>query len=160
GSWPAADAGADPDRIQVAGLPDARAETGVQPRGTAGQLPARRRHPGAHRGQPRQQAAQEARSPRHPGRAGQRLGRGLPLRWRVMKATPGLRRQIIQSLAVMALGIIFIAVFGSYVFYAIAVAYMPGSISETWMPSRVEMIWIGCTIVAALGISVFVAIRL
>lgn len=77
-----------------------------------------------------------------------------------MKPTPGLRRQFIQSLAVMALGIIFIAVFGSYVFYAIAVAYMPGSISETWMPSRVEMIWIGCTIAAALGMSVFVAIRL
>jgi two-component system sensor histidine kinase AdeS len=77
-----------------------------------------------------------------------------------MKPTPGLRRQIILSLAVMALGIIFIAVFGSYVFYAIAVAYMPGSISETWMPSRVEMIWIGCTIIAALGISVFVAVRL
>lgn len=77
-----------------------------------------------------------------------------------MKPTPGLRRQIIQSLAVMALGIIFIAVFGSYVFYAIAVAYLPGSISETWMPSRVEMIWIGCTIIAALGMAVFVAIRL
>ncbi|MFP3923655.1 ATP-binding protein [Pseudomonas sp. W5-36] len=77
-----------------------------------------------------------------------------------MKTTPGLRRQFIQSLAVMALGIIFIAVFGSYVFYAIAVAYMPNSISETWIPSRVEMIWIGCTIAAALGMSVFVAIRL
>jgi len=77
-----------------------------------------------------------------------------------MKPTIGLRRQFIQSLAVMALGIIFIAVFGSYVFYAIATAYMPGSISETWMPSRVEMIWIGCTIAAALGMSVFVAIRL
>lgn len=77
-----------------------------------------------------------------------------------MSPTPGLRRQIIQSLAVMALGIIFIAVFGSYVFYAIAVAYMPGSISETWMPSRVEMIWIGCTIIAALGMAVFVAVRL
>ncbi|WP_395502783.1 ATP-binding protein [Ectopseudomonas mendocina] len=77
-----------------------------------------------------------------------------------MKPTPGLRRQIMLSLAVMALGIIFIAVFGSYVFYAIAVAYMPGSISETWMPSRVEMIWIGCTIIAALGMAVFVAVRL
>ncbi len=77
-----------------------------------------------------------------------------------MKPTPGLRRQIIQSLAVMALGIIFIAVFGSYVFYAIAVAYMPGSISETWIPSGVEMIWIGCTIIAALGMAVFVAVRL
>ena len=50
-----------------------------------------------------------------------------------MKPTPGLRRQFIQSLAVMALSIIFIAVFGSYVFYAIAMAYLPGSISETWM---------------------------
>ncbi|HIQ42835.1 MAG TPA: HAMP domain-containing histidine kinase [Pseudomonas oleovorans] len=77
-----------------------------------------------------------------------------------MKPTPGLRGQIIRSLAALALGIIFIAVFGSYVFYAVAVAYMPSSISETWMPSRIEMIWIGCTIVAALGISVFVAIRL
>ena len=35
-----------------------------------------------------------------------------------MKPTPGLRRQFIQSLAVMALGIIFIAVFGSSVFDA------------------------------------------
>lgn len=77
-----------------------------------------------------------------------------------MKPTPGLRRQFIQSLAVMALGIIFIAVFGSYVFYAIAVAYLPGSISETWMPSRVEMIWIGCTIIVALGMAVVVAVRL
>tara|TARA_Y100001951_G_scaffold35643_1_gene28151 strand:- start:18408 stop:19484 length:1077 start_codon:yes stop_codon:yes gene_type:complete len=77
-----------------------------------------------------------------------------------MKPTPGLRRQFIQSLAVMALSIIFIAVFGSYVFYTIASAYMPGSISETWIPSRVEMIWIGCTIATALAMSVFVAIRL
>ncbi|WP_425054281.1 ATP-binding protein [Pseudomonas abyssi] len=77
-----------------------------------------------------------------------------------MKRTPGLRRQIIQSLAVMALGIIVIAVFGSYVFYAIAVAYQPDSISDTWMPSRVEMIWIGCTIIAALSMAVFVAVRL
>lgn len=77
-----------------------------------------------------------------------------------MKPTPGLRRQFIQSLAVMALGIIFIAVFGSYVFYAIAMAYLPGSISETWMPSQVEMIWIGCTIIAALGLAVFFAVRL
>lgn len=77
-----------------------------------------------------------------------------------MKPATGLRRQFIQSLAVMALSIIFIAVFGSYVFYAIATAYMPGSISDTWMPSRVEMIWIGCTIAAALGMAVFVAIRL
>ena len=77
-----------------------------------------------------------------------------------MKPTPGLRRQIIQSLAVMALGIICLSVIGTYVFYALAVTYLPDSISETWMPSRVEMIWIGCTIAAALGMSVYVAIRL
>ncbi|RKD84980.1 ATP-binding protein [Kushneria marisflavi] len=77
-----------------------------------------------------------------------------------MKRRPGLRRQIIQSLAVMALGIIFIAVFGSYVFYAIATVYLPDSISSSWMPSRVELAWIVCTTVSALGIAVFVAIRL
>ncbi|ESE42483.1 ATP-binding protein [Shewanella decolorationis] len=77
-----------------------------------------------------------------------------------MRQSPGLRRQIIQSLAVMTLGIIFLSVFGSYVFYAIAVTYLPGSISETWMPSRMEMIWIVCTIAAALGMSLFVAVRL
>ncbi|OLO04056.1 ATP-binding protein [Salinicola socius] len=77
-----------------------------------------------------------------------------------MKRMPGLRRQIIQSLAVMALGIIFIAVFGSYVFYAIATAYLPESISNSWMPSRVELAWIVCTTIAALGMAVFVAIRL
>lgn len=77
-----------------------------------------------------------------------------------MRSSPGLRRQIIQSLAMMTLGIMFLSVFGSYVFYAIAVAYLPGSISETWMPSRVEMIWIVCTIFAAFSMALFVAIRL
>lgn len=77
-----------------------------------------------------------------------------------MKSASGLRRQIIKSLAVMTMGIIFLSVFGSYVFYGVATAYMPGSISETWMPSQVEMIWIVCTIITALGIALFVAIRL
>lgn len=77
-----------------------------------------------------------------------------------MKAASGLRRQIIQALAVMTLGIIFLSVFGSYVFYAIASTYLPGSISESWIPSRVEMLWIFCTIVAALGLALIVAIRL
>jgi len=77
-----------------------------------------------------------------------------------MKPVAGLRRQIIQSLALMALGIIFLSVFGSYVFYAIAMAYLPDSISETWVPSRVEMIWIVCTIIAALVMALFVAVRL
>lgn len=77
-----------------------------------------------------------------------------------MKPAPGLRRQIIQSLAVMALGIICLSVIGTYVFYAFAMTYLPGSISDTMIPSRVEMVWIGCTVIAALGMAVFVAVRL
>lgn len=77
-----------------------------------------------------------------------------------MRRSRGLRRQIVLSLGVMALGIILVSVFGTYVFYAVALAYLPGSISATWMPSQFEMIWIACTIVAALGMAVFVAMRL
>ncbi|MCD8520849.1 MAG: ATP-binding protein [Saccharospirillaceae bacterium] len=77
-----------------------------------------------------------------------------------MKPAAGLRRQIIQSLALMALGIIFLSVFGSYVFYAFAMAYLPDSISETWMPSKAELIWIVSTIIAALVMALFVAVRL
>lgn len=77
-----------------------------------------------------------------------------------MKPASGLRRQIIHSLGMMTMGIIFLAVAGSYVFYAIAIAYLPGSISESWMPSRAEMIWIVCTIIAALSLALCVAIRL
>ncbi|WP_353980486.1 ATP-binding protein [Salinicola endophyticus] len=77
-----------------------------------------------------------------------------------MKPTPGLRRQIIQSLAVMALGIIGLSVIGSYVFYGFALTYLPGSISDSLVPSRVELVWIVCTIIAALALAVVVAIRL
>ncbi|WP_129139738.1 ATP-binding protein [Modicisalibacter coralii] len=77
-----------------------------------------------------------------------------------MKPTPGLRRQIIQSLAVMALGIIGLSVIGSYVFYGLALTYLPDSISNTLVPSRAELVWIVCTIIAALALAVFVAIRL
>lgn len=41
-----------------------------------------------------------------------------------MKSAPGLRRQIIHSPGLMALGIISLAVIGTYVFYAIAVTYV------------------------------------
>lgn len=77
-----------------------------------------------------------------------------------MKPAPGLRRQIIHALGLMALGIISLAVIGTYVFYAIAVTYLPGSISESWIPSRVEMIWVGSTILIALGMALYVAVRL
>ena len=77
-----------------------------------------------------------------------------------MSQEPGLRRQVVLSLGVLALGIILLSVVGSYVFYALAVAYLPGSISETWMPSRVELAWIVCTAVAALAVAMLVAVRL
>jgi len=77
-----------------------------------------------------------------------------------MSREPGLRRQIVLSLGVLALGIILLSVVGSYVFYALAVAYLPGSISETWLPSRVELAWIVSTAVAALAVAVLVAMRL
>ncbi len=77
-----------------------------------------------------------------------------------MTQASGLRAQIIRSLAIMTLGIMFLSVFGTYAFYAIASKYMPGSISETWVPSRVELIWITCTVIAALGLALYVGIRL
>ncbi len=72
----------------------------------------------------------------------------------------GLRQQITRALAMMTLGIIFLSVFGSYAFYAVAMAYLPNSISETWMPSRIEWIWIVCTLVTAFGMALLVAVRL
>lgn len=77
-----------------------------------------------------------------------------------MSKTLGLRQQIIQSLAIMTFGIIFLSVFGSYGFYAVAMTYLPGSISETLIPSRVELIWIMSTILAAFAMALFVAVRL
>lgn len=77
-----------------------------------------------------------------------------------MSRSLGLRRQIMQSLTLMTLGIMFLSVFGSYAFYAIAMTYVPGSISETWMPSRVELIWIVCTVITAISMAIFVAVRL
>lgn len=77
-----------------------------------------------------------------------------------MSRTQGLRRQIITSLALMTFGIIFLSVFGSYAFYALAMTYVPGSISDTWIPSRVELIWILCTSLTAFGMALLVAVRL
>lgn len=77
-----------------------------------------------------------------------------------MSKSLGLRQQITRALALMTCGIIFLSVFGSYAFYAVAMAYLPNSISETWIPSRIEWIWIVCTIVAAFSMALLVAVRL
>lgn len=77
-----------------------------------------------------------------------------------MRPGSGLRRQVMQSLAVMALGIILISVLGSYAFYALLMAYSPSSISDSWVPSHVEWVWMLATMLAALAIAVAVAVRL
>lgn len=77
-----------------------------------------------------------------------------------MSSGVGLRRQVIQSLAFMALSIILLSVLGSYAFYAFFLVYSPASISESWLPSRIEMVWMVMTTVAALLIAIFVAIKL
>lgn len=60
----------------------------------------------------------------------------------------------------MALGIISFSVIGTYAFYGLLSKYMPGSVSETWLPSQVELGWILGTVIAALAMAGFVAIRL
>lgn len=77
-----------------------------------------------------------------------------------MSQSPGLRRQIIRSLSVMALGIILLSIVGTYVFYALISKYLPDSISETWVPSRIELTWILGTTIASLTMAGYVAIRL
>lgn len=66
-----------------------------------------------------------------------------------MSAGTSLRRKIVLSLTIMVLGVIFLSIVGTYVFYALASAYSPGSISQTWVPSRVELSWtLGTTLTA------------
>ncbi|ARU90286.1 ATP-binding protein [Pseudomonas sp. M30-35] len=77
-----------------------------------------------------------------------------------MSRSPGLRKQIILSFSVMALGILLLSIVGTYVFYALASTYLPDSISETWVPSRIELTWILGIIVAAMILAGYVAIRL
>ncbi|AVS70950.1 two-component sensor histidine kinase [Paracidovorax avenae] len=77
-----------------------------------------------------------------------------------MSSSPGLRRQVMLSLGVMALGIILISMIGSYGFYAVLMAYSPSSISDSWVPSRVELAWMLATLLAALAIAIAVAVRL
>lgn len=77
-----------------------------------------------------------------------------------MSHSPGLRRQIIRSLIVMALGIILLSIVGTYVFYALISKYLPTGISETWLPSHIELTWILGTTIASVSIAGYVAVRL
>ncbi|WP_337244857.1 ATP-binding protein [Luteimonas sp. gir] len=77
-----------------------------------------------------------------------------------MTRASGLRSQIATSLAVMSLGLMVLSFVGSYAFYAWASAYAPSMLSQSWVPSGAELAWIVTTVVAAVVISVWVAIRL
>ncbi|MFB4370991.1 MULTISPECIES: ATP-binding protein [unclassified Pseudomonas] len=77
-----------------------------------------------------------------------------------MSSAVSLRRQILLSLSIMALGVILLSIVGSYAFYAIASTLAPGSISETWVPSGIEMLWMAGTILVALCIAGYVGVRL
>ncbi|GLX15042.1 two-component sensor histidine kinase [Pseudomonas straminea] len=77
-----------------------------------------------------------------------------------MSGAVSLRRQILLSLSIMALGVILLSIVGSYAFYAIASTLAPGSISETWVPSGIEMLWMAGTILVALCIAGYVGVRL
>ncbi|MEN4902188.1 ATP-binding protein [Luteimonas sp. TWI1437] len=77
-----------------------------------------------------------------------------------MTRASGLRSQIAVSLAVMSLGLMVLSIAGSYAFYAWASAYAPTMLSQSWLPSGAELAWIVMTVVAAVVISVWVAIRL
>lgn len=77
-----------------------------------------------------------------------------------MSRRASLLRQIVLSLSLMVLGVILLSVVGTYVFYAVASTYSPGSISQTWMPSRAELVWMIGTIIVALCVAGYVAIRL
>jgi two-component system sensor histidine kinase AdeS len=77
-----------------------------------------------------------------------------------MSAGTSLRRQIILSLTIMVLGVIFLSIVGTYVFYALASVYSPVRILQTWVPSRVELAWVLGTTLAALCIAGYVAFRL
>ena len=77
-----------------------------------------------------------------------------------MSSGSGLRRQIILSMAFMALSIILLSVLGSYAFYAFFFEYSPSSISDNWLPSRVEIAWMVATTLVALLIAIFLAIKL
>lgn len=77
-----------------------------------------------------------------------------------MKPALGIRRQIIQSLSIMAFIIIVLAVVGTYIFYEVLYAYLPEGISETGIPSRIELSWVLASTLIAIAIASYVAVKL
>ncbi|GKS96713.1 ATP-binding protein [Acidovorax sp. SUPP2825] len=77
-----------------------------------------------------------------------------------MTAAYGLRRQLVVSLAVMAIGIALLFLLGSYALFALLMAFSPSSISDDLTPSPIEAMWMLCTVLVALVLAVVTAVKL
>lgn len=77
-----------------------------------------------------------------------------------MTTAYGLRRQLVVSLAVMAVGIAMLFLLGSYALYALLTAFSPSSISYDFVPSPIEAMWMLSTVLVALVLAVATAIKL
>ncbi|MDR6584779.1 two-component sensor histidine kinase [Herbaspirillum sp. BH-1] len=74
----------------------------------------------------------------------------------------GLARQIISSVAILALTIMLMVLLGSYAFYSTMFIFLPSALSapDSWLPSPAEWGWIAGTTLLGLGIAIWVAMRL
>lgn len=75
--------------------------------------------------------------------------------------TAGLRRQIVLSMATMAVCVTLLVVLGSYVFWYIALTYWPGFFEPTnFLPTLPELIWMLGTALVAIALAIAAATRL
>ncbi len=74
----------------------------------------------------------------------------------------GLARQIISSVAILALTIMLMVLLGSYAFYSTLWIFYPDSLSapDSWLPSPAEWGWIIVSTLIGLVIAIWVAVRL
>ncbi|TFL15324.1 HAMP domain-containing histidine kinase [Pusillimonas caeni] len=79
-----------------------------------------------------------------------------------MRKLTGLSRQIVRSMAALALTIVLLVLLGSYAFYALLMAFSPTSMpsEDAWLPSGPELVWMALTILVALVLSITVAVKL
>ncbi|MCG5243635.1 ATP-binding protein [Azospirillum doebereinerae] len=73
----------------------------------------------------------------------------------------GLSRQIVLSMAAIALGVTMLVVLTSYAFYYVAFTYWPEHFDPAaWMPNGAEWVWLIATTLAGLVIAIAVAVNL
>ncbi|NMM43617.1 HAMP domain-containing histidine kinase [Rhodospirillaceae bacterium KN72] len=72
----------------------------------------------------------------------------------------GLRRQITLSMMALAFSVVLLVICGSYVFYAAVLTYSPNSVSDDLLPAPAELTWMAATMLAALALATWVAVKL